>query len=391
MKKNLIICIFLMVGIQLPLHAEGGFWNRGLGKLLLRVDQWMEDGQRSGIDTLYQDVPKLNHQVYLGGYAYWQNYQMHLPIYMSSALREAFPKLPNWTHYDINAHTTQTELELGIDWKGLSIELPIPIRNNYNKSFGLAKNGSVWGFRIRYKEMKKMNGTRKFDADQHITDPGFPDGGVLDPEGWLSDQAIEPDQHTVRMFYAEGYYVLNHRKFSLGAGLYADMIQKRSAGSMMVYGNYFRSRYNAEDLLASNYDSFQTQQVSLGLGYGYNWVFNKGKIVLHASAVPMISLYAHQKHTASFNNVVDPETGMTDEQLYKSLYPANETDFYEAADRSTSRFHLNAFARLAANYSFDRYILTFLLNYRHYGYSNTNDLRIRNQEADAQINFCVRF
>lgn len=340
--------IMLLLCVQSAM-AEGkrGFWDTPFGHVLKSVDAMLEHGQRSGIDTNYVDIPEQNHQFYLGGYAYWENYRMDHPLQPTEQTA--------WTNYNIRAHNIQTEMELGISWKGLCVELPVPLHSSFKQSVGLAKNGSVWGFRLRYKHMGNIYGTTDYAiGDEH------------------DEKRLDPNKHMVRMFYAEGYYVLNHRKFSLSSGLYADMVQKRSAGSPLFYINYYQSRYTADSLFLAPHDSYLMQQLSAGVGYGYNYSLLGGRMVLHGSLVPMFSLYTHMKHTNS-----------------ESQY-ANG-NMYDAVDNGKAAFHMNAFARFACNYSFNRYILSFLLNYRYYAYMNNKDFRIHNQDADAQLNFCVRF
>ena len=68
-----------------------------------------------------------------------------------------------------------------------------------------------------------------------------------------------------------------------------------------------------------------------------------------------------------------------------------EAHYYDAVDNGHSRFVFNYFGRLAVSYSFDRFLLNFLMNYRQYLYRNNADTQINNREADAQINIGMRF
>lgn len=345
--KRFLIALCLLCSLPSAASAEDKFM-RFLGWL----DAWLEKGQRQGIDTNYIEVPKLNRQVYIGQYTYYQNYDMTMPFSIEDA-QAIIPGIRNNDHYTIDAYTWQHEIELGIDWKGLALELPIPVRNKYLYSYGIAKNGSVWGARLRYKNLKSMDG--------HCN---------------IGDQTIDKESNGVRTFFVEGYYVLFHKKFSLSAGLYADMVQKRSAGSPLFYANFYRSHYTISKTFPSNFDSFITKQVSVGAGYAYNLSLLQGNLVFHGSVVPMFSLY---------NNLIH-ETSLTSEENAEQW-----NDFYAAADQGHARFRVNVFTRFAVNYSFSRYIVTFLANYRNYGYKNKEDLRIKNQELDLQLNVCVRF
>lgn len=370
-----------------PSAAKRSYWDHGFGKFLAKIDRMLEEGQLSGIDTAYQTIPKRNRQVYLGAYGYWQNYSNHIPFFFPERVNEQIPGLRDGAYYKINAHTHQIEMELGVDWKGFVLEIPIPIRNNYSASYGLAKNGSTWGFRLRYKSINSVSGSKRFgmqDALQEFVQ-NHPDqkDDIAELIDYVKDERIESDKHHINIFFAEGYYVFSHRKFSLSAGLFADMVQKRSAGSLMVYANYYQSRYAVKDMLAAPLDVYRTQQASLGLGYGYNYSLFGGKLLFHVSAVPMLSVYSHLMHRAKF----DSQEGW---QQYLDFY-GSDPKFYDPSDKGKSQFRINAFARFAANYSLGRYVLSLLVNYRYYGYSNTRHLHINNQEADAQINIGYRF
>ena len=142
--------LLLLLAICVPSQAGGGFkraWKK--------FNEWLEKGQYEGIDTAYIQVPRLNRQIYLGGYAYWQSYRMDMPVHLED-VAEGYNF--NGTYHQ-KAHSWQAEVDLGIDWKGLAVELPIPVRNKYSFSIGLAKNGSVWGARFRYKNLRRMDGT----------------------------------------------------------------------------------------------------------------------------------------------------------------------------------------------------------------------------------------
>ena len=210
----------------------------------------------------------------------------------------------------------------------------------------------IWYFTATYKSLHQMDGTCN-----------------------VGDQSINED-NTLRIFYLEGYYVLNSRKFSLSAGLFADMVQKKSAGSPLFYANYYQSRYRVDKLFPADHDVFKTQQISVGAGYAYNLALRGGRLVFHGSLVPMFTAYSHLHHGTN----IEPEA-----------YDQKWKEFYDSAENGHSRFCMNVFARFAMNYSYDRYLISFLLHYRHYGYSNDKHLRILNQEADAQLNFGIRF
>jgi hypothetical protein len=364
-------------------QEKRSFWDHGIGKFLKSADDMLDRWQEEGVDTNYIRKPKLSRMVYLGYYGYFQQHDMTFPVLVNNAdipLDGQYmpPNMSEKKYMATDMHTYQTEFELGIDWRGISLELPIPIRNRYSMSFGLAKNGSVWGARIRYKSLKNMEGVLddafnqgmsqwKRNVDNQTNDPAV-----------TSESTIPAGKMDLKIFYVEGYYVFNHKKFSLAAGAYGDMVQKRSAGSLFVMGNYYQSTFGANTLFNHERDEFRNWKLSFGPGYGYNWSINGGKVCIHMSVIPMISIFNHLVHKYDDSS----------ERLRWSNY---DTHYYDAVDNGKSRFVFNYFGRFAVSYSFDRFLLNFLVNYRQYLYRNNADTEINNRDLDAQVNIGMRF
>ena len=384
-----ILLLAYSVSLSAPAQEKRSFWDHGLGKFLKSADEMFDRMQEEGVDTNYIRKPKLSRMVYLGAYGYYQQHDMTFPVLVNDAdipLTQYMP--PNYDekkYMKADMHTYQTELELGIDWRGISIELPIPIRNRYSMSFGLAKNGSVWGARIRYKSLRNMEGV--LDNAYNLATIQWVNNAInqtSDP-AVTAESTIPAGAIDLKIFYVEGYYVFNNKRFSLAAGAYGDMVQKRSAGSVFVMGNYYQSRFGANGLFNHDRDIFFNKKVSLGAGYGYNWAINGGKVCVHMSVIPMISIWNHLYH---YSEDYSPQYETEAERQLWSNYDAH---YYDAVDNGHSRFMFNCFGRVAVSYSFDRYLLNFLANYRQYLYRNNADTKINNREADVQINFGMRF
>ena len=406
MKIRLIVLLAIALSnIQYASAQEKkSFWNHGIGKFLKSADEMVDRWQEAGVDTNYIRKQKLSRMVYLGYYGYFQQHDMTFPVMVNNAdipLNGQYQpsNMSEKKYVAADMHTFQSELELGIDWRGISIELPIPIRNRYSMSFGLAKNGSVWGARIRYKSLKNMDGVLDDAYNQAMYQWKRNEDSQTNDPAVTSESTITPGKIDLKIFYVEGYYVFNNKKFSLAAGAYGDMVQKRSAGSLFVMGNYYQSRFGANNLFNHERDIFRNWKLSFGPGYGYNWSIDEGKLCIHVSVIPMISIWNHLVH--KYNDVggayayaatsTDPvvrEQQMAAEQARWSNY---DKHYYDAVDNGRSRFVFNYFGRVAVSYSFDRYLLNFLMNYRQYLYRNNADTQINNREADAQINFGLRF
>lgn len=406
MKIRFIVCLSLVFSNFLYASAQEkrSFWSHGLGKFLKNVDNMLDSWQDAGVDTNYIRKPKMSRMVYLGYYGYSQQHDMTFPVSVNNAdipleMQYMPSNMSEKKYMAADMHTYQTEVELGIDWRGISLELPIPIRNRYSMSFGLAKNGSVWGARIRYKSLKNMEGVLDDAFNQAMTQWKSNVENQTSVPATTSESTIPSGQIDLKIFYVEGYYVFNNKKFSLAAGAYGDMVQKRSAGSLFVMGNYYQSRFGANSLFNHERDIFRNWKLSFGPGYGYNWSINGGKVCIHMSVIPMISIFNQMVHkyqdfngayawAATSSAPVVREQQMEAERKRWSNYDAH---YYDAVDNGRSRFVFNYFGRIAVSYSFDRFLLNFLANYRQYLYRNNADMEINNREADAQINFGMRF
>ena len=383
--------VFLLLAFTVSLGASAqekkSFWDHGFGKFLKSADEMLNRWQDEGVDTNYIRKPKLSRMVYLGYYGYYQQHDMTFPVLVNDAdipLDHQYmpPNLAEHKYMMADMGTYQSEFELGIDWRGIAIELPIPIRNRYSMSFGLAKNGSVWGARIRYKSLKNMEGVLDDSYNQTMTQWMRNVEDRTATPATTAESTIPEGKIDLKIFYVEGYYVFNNKRFSLAAGAYGDMVQKRSAGSLFVMANYYQSQFGANNLFNHDRDIFRNRKLSLGAGYGYNWAINGGKLCIHMSIIPMVSLW---------NQMVNKNEDYSQIEDERQSWANYDAHYYDAVDNGHSRFVFNYFGRLAVSYSFDRYLINFLTNYRQYLYRNNADTRINNREADAQINFGMRF
>ena len=400
--------VFLLFALFSCLHAAAqekrSFWDHGLGKLLKSVDNMVDRWQDAGVDSNYIRKFDKSRMVYLGYYGYFQQHDMTFPVTVDNAdipvsLQRMPPNMAEKKYVAADMHTYQTELELGIDWRGIALELPIPIRNRYSMSFGLAKNGSVWGARIRYKSLKNMEGVLDDAYNQAVDQWRYnEEHQTIDP-AVTQERTIPAGQMDLKIFYVEGYYVFNNKRFSLAAGAYGDMIQKRSAGSLFVMGNYYQSRFGADNLFNHERDIFRNWKISFGPGYGYNWAINGGKVCLHVSVIPMISIVNKMVHKyedysspyAYAGTSTDPGVRAQQIETERQRWSNYDAHYYDAVDNGHSRFVFNCFGRVAVSYSFDRFLLNFMMNYRQYLYRNNADTEINNREAVGQVNFGMRF
>ena len=212
MKIRQIVFLILAFSSILYVSAQEkrSFWDHGLGKLLKSADDMINRMQDAGVDTNYIRKQKYDRMVYLGYYGYFQQHDMTFPVLVENTdipldMRYIPSNMSEKKYMMANMNTYQTEVELGIDWRGISIELPIPIRNRYSMSFGLAKNGSVWGARIRYKSLRNMEGVLDDAFNRAMTQWDSNVKSQTNDPAITSESRIPSGQIDLKIFYVEGY------------------------------------------------------------------------------------------------------------------------------------------------------------------------------------------
>ena len=213
MKIRMIVFLSLALlnFAEASAQEKRSFWDHGLGKFLKSADEMIDRWQDAGVDTNYIRKPKMSRMVYLGYYGYFQQHDMTFPVSVDNAdipmdLRYMPSNMSEKKYMAADIHTYQSEVELGIDWRGISLELPIPIRNRYSMSFGLAKNGSVWGARIRYKSLNNMEGVLDDAFNQAMSQWARNVENQVNDPAVTSERTIPSGQIDLKIFYVEGYY-----------------------------------------------------------------------------------------------------------------------------------------------------------------------------------------
>ena len=150
-------------------------------------------------------------------------------------------------------------------------------------------------------------------------------GGDYMIRSWDSGNNDEPidlegvpfDGLDVSITGLNAYYIFNHRKYSYPAAFNQSTCQRKSAGSLMLGAGYTRhsldlDHHKLQTTLQNNmpgmteqldsglmFDNIKYTDISLSLGYGYNWVFARNW-VLSASLSAAIG-YKHSTGNRVFD------------------------------------------------------------------------------------------
>ena len=196
----------------------------------------------------------------------------------------------------------------------------------------------------------------------------------------ISDDRLE-DPINVRNFFLDGYYMLNGKHFSYSAAYDNSLIQKRSAGSVVIGGMYFHSRvdYSADSnwlltALMKDVGMVKFTQGSIGMGYAYNWVPARGLLV-NAMAMPMFTFYNRTTKYLYDFAMIDPNGKIIDEEYLEGL---DEGEYYdilfdpktkisainEREEKTGNKPKFNFDMRVCMTYNWDRWYV------RAYGHFN---------------------
>ena len=179
-----------------------------------------------------------------------------------------------------------------------------------------------------------------------------------------------------RSMTLDAYYLFNGNKFSHCAAYDQSVIQRRSAGSLMVGAMYYHSSVRYDDasnaeliMFMQDIGKIKQTQVNIGAGYTYNWVPCRG-LLINAMAMPMLTIY---------NRIDTWRYDSTLRQWLVQFEPYDisddEIELWEIGkDVHYSRWKVNVDARLSITYNVGNWFFNAngqLSNFR-YSHDNSN-------------------
>ena len=213
------------------------------------------------------------------------------------------------------------------------------------------------------------------------------------------DDRLE-DPIKVRTLFLDGYYMLNGKHFSYAAAYDNSLIQKRSAGSIVVGGMYCHSRadYSADSnwlltALMEGVGKVKFSQGSIGAGYAYNWVPARGWLV-SAMAMPMLTLYNRTTKYVYDCELENPNVkdwdALPEEELLEWVFDPDTKIMTvdERKETSNNKVKLNFDARLSVVYNFDRWYVRVYGHYNQFRYGDDYvSGRVTDWTANASLGF----
>lgn len=190
------------------------------------------------------------------------------------------------------------------------------------------------------------------------------------------------------------WYALNATRYSHQAAVKQSYIQRKTAGSPLIFLSYMSSQMELSDTLKfsddakrpvlpslmSNMTAIRTRQIAIGLGYGINYTPNKGKVVLHASAAALLVTYS--VNLVSYYLPDSIREGLPDNPMYnlRPSFPVHITGNVRAA----VSWEINKWVHLSAWATGEN------IRFRSELTTNDNIIRLSNWNWKVQVSVGVR-
>ena len=162
MRTKTLLTAFFMMFMGMTVCAQKGNTRSNFIK---KIDDTILKYKKTKVDTDYVDIPERDFMLTLKFREAFQTYDMEFPILLSEMeLPDPYPMIlpsntPNNRFIQTNLNTVKSSAQIGFDWHGLAVSIPLPINNSFAKAYSLASNGSTFGFTLRYRTVEKPKGT----------------------------------------------------------------------------------------------------------------------------------------------------------------------------------------------------------------------------------------
>ena len=284
--------------------------------------------------------------------------------------------------YSANPHLKTTPSQyvgLWAGYRGYGLGYTFNVGGDKGSYFTIGATGGSYGINVRIHSFD--NSTPNFNLNSSLI-------SEKDLDTWQKVKLTDPIH--VKTIIADGYYMFNGKKFSYAAAYDQSVIQKRSAGSLMagLMYNYtdidYASDLNGDIIYAmEGLGRMKLWQVSVGVGYAYNWVPARG-LLINILAMPMLTFVNKLKAYAYETNVEtlmedpifwDPDISNEDwdEWFYGNLHitPMGDKTF-------NSGLSIGFDARMSLTYNFGRCFFN--------AYGQFNNIRYHHNSTKGYLN-----
>ena len=365
MRPLKYIMLVVAIGCCGQMMAQGGLLS-----LAKKVGTMLDTMSVKGVDQRYIDAPEQPWQIIVKGNVSQTFVSMNAHGNMVGVDYSARPYL----------RTTPSQyIGLWAGYRGYGLGYTVNVGGDKGSYLTFGATGGAYGVNVRIHSFKNSNPS--FNINSNILSEEV-------SETWNDVELIDPIR--VKTVIADGYYMFNGKKFSYAAAYDQSVIQKRSAGSLMVglMYNYTHIDYATDhngDLvyLMEGLGKVKLWQGSAGAGYAYNWVPVRGLLV-NVMAMPMLTFVNKLKGYGYATNV---EELMNDPYCWDEDVTEEEWDewFYGnmhitpmAAKTFNSGLSLGFDARMSLTYNVGRFFFN--------AYGQFNNIRYHHNNTNGYLN-----
>ena len=323
-----------------------------ISKAVKALKKHFDEGVLQGFDTTYIGIPK---HPFLGCIS------ANFAGITSTVIGTSVP-----TYGDVNINMKSSlaaQTKFNLSYQGTSVGYSIDFLHGYNSNFSFSYIDKAWG--VEY--------------NRHSTDGVH---GTMTSSTKGSSLYVDKGDINVKTTLVTGYVILNNKKFCLSTTMYPAYIQKRSAGSVLLVGGYISSAITTDNTQLiqrlGNIKKIEVTQGTVGIGYGYNYAIDRGKILLHASAIPMLVIHNNNLITLDYTAQLSDGTYYT-------------TEIMKRIDTDKKVFFTGIF-RCSASYNIgERYVLRLAGVLNDIRFSSTSGLTVKTRDWYGSAMLGVRF
>ena len=389
-----IICCLLF---SLSVAAQEQDRTQTFMDKLHQLQQYLDDKAKSKVDPGYIEVPEKPWRVILRYKENMVNVDYDHCI--------DFPATNERAEWKLRFEPpVASSVGFWVGYRGTGFSYSKSLTKNAGRYYSFSTTGAKYGFNFRLRRFQTQDA--QFSATEY-------------KDGKLSEEPYDtafsmPSPVWIRSVYLNGYYVFNGRRYSQAAAYNQSVIQRRSAGSLLLGATWYQSSFDYSDIANGYFMIFaggiyriKVHQANLGVGYGYNWVPFRG-LVVNAMAMPTVSVYNRVKvYKNDFNYYLAPEepvddygewdmetklwaNGKPDKPL--TMLKEGDNDVYywdDGSETSYSALQLNLDLRLGIAYNWSNYFIGIQAQYNNFIYKK-NQSKVNIFDAYARISLGVR-
>jgi hypothetical protein len=254
-----------------------------LKERLLWLGAYLDSAARRKVDHHYIEIPEKPWRVIV------RSKLSDIDVIHNNDIE--FPAINARTDWKLNfSPRMASSIGLWVGYRGTGIGFSKALTKNAGRYFSFGSTGAKYGINFQL---------RRFSIDEaSLNWTEYKNGKVAFKE---EEEVNTYNPVWIRSVYVNGYFVFNGRRYSQAAAYNQSVIQRRSAGSLLMGATWYQSSLDMSQqgnagvmLYNNNIGRIKLHQASIGVGYGFNFVPLRG-LVVNLMAMPTLSLYNRVK------------------------------------------------------------------------------------------------